>query len=472
MPKGPNPISGPLTGSISSTWNFIETPSNQMRLYQEYGTTMTNVQSLRAMGAEFPIKNKFMVAHSEDLGYDTITAKAIVDADPEIQIQVGDDDVDANGNIFPRVDFSMMYQHSDGKMYEMVIDSITPDNQPTANPILNCKLLTDEVTVAEVVAGLSAGDVLTVGGSSFADGTGMPQSSTSGFFERTFYTYLAKDKFAADGSEFAKEKWFEIYSGGYPSVYNRNLAKLDINFDINEDFKWFFGNRNITGLTQNNKDGVATARNSGDGIWNLLLDEGGLLQYGGGTFNYNTLAKITSYLRQNGVAGKVYTLKVAPQVAESIDAGGFDFISSNSSGTDLTRVVERSYGGDMDTLSYGGTFRMIKYGGYIFNVEVMDSWGNPFTIGNKSYNLYKSGMACPAGAMMTNNADGRELPMIGIGHLQHNGVDRKRVVTYLQGITGETRSQSVDEYDRSQISMMAERLPLAMQLNTCMAITP
>jgi hypothetical protein len=476
------PTQGTYNNTFTSTFDFVEKPQIAMELYQKWGKGITMVQQLRNMAAEFSFSNDYFEAHEEGVEYNTITVKTIASATISTvdyaAIELSDDDLNGT-DYLPRVNETVLYQHTNDKVYRLQIVSITAA-AGADNPKLNTiPFAADtELSVADVVAGITIGDVLALGGTTYAPGTGMPAGRRSGLFQFLFYPFITKETVKFIGGELIKEKWYDVQAGGYNSPWSRALVKHDLNHDIAEEINWLFGQDNDRSLTQSDEDGNSQNIHAGDGMWTRLVDYGGNLPYGTGDFTYAKLDTAATYLESQGVTGGLIAFYVAPDLARRIDRGMVDYISNVSLGTDLsTKIMERGYAGfapEADLRSVGINIKQINYGSYTFVIIPLEGWANPKLIGASSMSLNKSGFMCPLGDSVKNYKTNEYMPNIGIGHTAKYGVNRKRVFKVLNGINGfeVNGAPSVNEYDTIKGHTMSERLFFGMELNKWMYVTP
>lgn len=467
------PSQGVYNNTFTSTFDFAQSPSIAMELYQEFGYGITMVQQMRNMAAEFKFSNDYYEAHSEGVNYDTITVKTVAQATiggvDYTAIELSDDDLDGTAYL-PREKEAVLYQHTDGKVYRLHIVSITAA-AGSDNPKLNVIPFAADADLSEpdVTAGITAGDVMALGGTTFAPGTGMPDGRRSGLFQYKFYPFITKETVEFVAGELVKAHWFSQQVGGYNSPWSRALIKHDLDHDLAEEAHFLFGQTNDRALTQEDKFSTDQTIASGDGLWTRLVDYGGEIGYGTGDFNYYTLEAAAAYLESQGVTGGLISWYVAPKLARKIDAGLVDYIADTSGGADLTKIAERGYAGfapGADLLSVGVNIKQINYGSYTFVIIPMEGWSNPKFIGASSYDLNSAGFMCPMGDQVKDRRNNKYMPNIGIGHAEKYGVNRKRVFKVLNGITGfENGAPSVDEYDAVSGHTMSERMFFGMEMN-------
>jgi hypothetical protein len=473
------PTQGRFNNTFTSTFDFAQKPSIAMELYQEFGYGITMVQQMRNMAAEFKFANDFYEAHSEGVNYDTITVKSVAQATISTvdytAIEISDDDLD-NGAYLPRVNESVLYQHTNGKVYRLHIVTITPAG--AKNPQLNVLPFAADAELSEpnVTAGITAGDVMALGGTTYAPGTDMPAGRRSGLYQYLFYPYITKESVEFIAGELLKAHWYDQQVGGYNSPWSRALIKHDLDHDLAEEAHFLFGQENDRGLTQTDKFSDTQTIAAGDGLWTRLIDYGGELPYGTGDFNYYSLETAASYLESQGITGGLISWYVAPRLARKIDNGLVDYITDTSGGADLTRIVERGFAGfapNADLMSVGVNIRQINYGSFTFVIIPMEGWSNPLFIGAASYDLKDSGFMCPMGDQVKDRRNNKYMPNIGIGHAENYGVNRKRVFKVLNGINGfENGAPSVDEWDAVTGHTLSERMFFGMELNKWMRVAP
>ena len=455
--------------SIASMHDFAFPDQVKNKLYQRYGKGFTLVQMFRNMGREFEMKNDYINAHELGSIHRTITAKENSTTDAEgaglpLKIILSDEDIDTQGAYYPRVGFTVYHLHTDNLIYGLQITNISD----AANPVLTLQPFN---ILLNVPAGaILAGTELSIGGSAFAPGTGQPDPTSTGLYVRKFYTTIAKESMGFDGPELAKERWEEKQVGGKKRIWSRAYAETEFLLDLAEDCNFLMGEENTKKFTQQTHRGNTEAVTSGKGIWKWQDTVAGTLNYGTGDFNLFDLDQVPVFMRSQGVVDGVAILAVGQGLALKLENSGLEFVKEYSGGTDFTRVVGRAFGGSEQRALETG-FKMFTKGGITYVVKVVDTFSNPKLFGISTYNLDDSGFAFPVSSVKDKKS-GLTIPNVSIGNLSHNGVNRKRVVGVVNGMSGFSDYPIQTEYDTVDMYMLSQRAIVAMGVNQMIQFKP
>ena len=456
--------------SIASMHDFAFPDQVKNKLYQRYGQGFTLVQMFRNMGREFEMKNSYISAHELGSVHRTITALGNntggVNPGDDVYVTLSPADLDTQNAYYPRIGFTVFHKHTDNLMYGLRIESINV-TAPTA-PIL--KLVPFDTSLAVGVAGILAGTELSIGGSSFAPGTGQPAPTSTGLYERDFYTTIAKESMGFDGPELARERWEEKQIGGKKRIWSRAYAETEFLLDLAEDCNLLMGELNDNSIVQATHRGNSEAVTTGRGIWKWQDAISGTLNYGTGDFNLFDLDQVPVFMRSQGVTDGVAVLAAGQGLALKLENSGLEFVKEYSGGSDFTRVVQRAFGGsEQRALDVG--FRMFTKGGITYVVKVVDTFSNPKLFGVSTYPMDDSGFAFPVSSIKDKKS-GLTIPNISIGNLSHNGVARKRVIGVINGMTGFGDYPIQTEYDTVDMYMLSQRAIVALGVNQHIQFKP
>ena len=459
--------------SIASMHDFAFPDQVKNKLYNRYGKGFTLVQMFRNMGREFEMKNDYISAHELGSVLRTITTNGAsgggAGAGTEVTITLSGDDIDATGGYYPRVGFTVYHLHTDNLVYGLQITAISTDSPP----ILTLKPF--DTTLNTGNGGIATGTELAIGGSAFAAGTGQPEPTSTGLYERDFYTTIAKESMGFDGPELAKERWEEKQVGGKNRIWSRAYAETEFLLDAAEDCNFLMGEENSNSIAQTTVRNYLLQANtavlrSGKGIWKWQDEIAGTLNYGTGDFNLFDLDQIPVYQRSQGVTDGVAILAVGQGLALKLENSGLEFVKEYSGGTDFTRVVQRAFGGaEQRALDIG--FKMFTKGGITYVMKVVDTFSNPKLFGVSTYNLDDSGFTFPVSSVKDKKS-GLTIPNVSIGNFSHNGVNRKRVIGVVNGMSGFSDYPIVSGNDTIDMFMLSQRAIVAMGVNQHVQLKP
>lgn len=459
--------------SIASMHDFAFPDQVKNKLYQRYGKGFTLVQMFRNMGREFEMKNDYISAHELGSVHRTITTDGAsgggAGAGNTVTITLSAADIDAQTAYYPRVGFTIYHLHTDNLMYALQITAISADSPP----VLTLKPFDSTLTVG--VGGIATGTELMIGGSAFAAGTGQPEPTSTGLYERDFYTTIAKESMGFDGPELAKERWEGKQVGGKSRIWSRAYADTEFLLDLAEDCNFLMGEENTNSITQTTVRNFVGAANtdavrSGKGLWKWCDEVAGTLNYGTGDFNLFDLDQIPVYQRSQGVTDGVAMLCVGQGLDLKLENSGLEFVKEYSGGSDFTRVVQRAFGGsEQRALDVG--FRMFTKGGITYVLKVVDTFSNPKLFGVSTYPMNDSGFAFPV-SNVKDKKSGLTIPNVSIGNFSNNGVARKRVIGVVNGMTGMMEYPVMTANDTIDMYMLSQRAIIALGVNQHVQFKP
>ena len=455
--------------SIASMHDFAFPDQVKNKLYQRYGQGFTLVQMFRNMGREFEMKNNYISAHELGSVHRTITT---VDpstggggAGADVLIKLSAADLDTQQAFYPRLGFNVFHLHTDNLMYALQITNIN-----VGDPAVPVLTLTPYSKITVGAGGIAAGTELAIGGSAFAPGTGQPEPTSTGLYERNFYTTIAKETMGFDGPELARERWEEKQVGGKKRIWSRAYAETEFLLDLAEDCNFLMGEENLNDIVQTTKRENSEKVTTGKGIWKWQDAIAGTLNYGTGDFNLFDLDQVPVFMRSQGVTDGVAVLAAGQGLALKLENSGLEFVKEYSGGTDFTRVVQRAFGGsEQRALDIG--FKMFTKGGITYVVKVVDTFSNPKLFGVSTYPMDDSGFAFPVSSIKDKKS-GLTIPNISIGNLSHNGVARKRVIGVINGMTGFGDYPIQTEYDTVDMYMLSQRAIVALGVNQHIQFKP
>jgi len=354
-------------------------------------------------------------------------------------------------------------------MYGLQITAISAASPPvlTLEPF--------DSTLVVTAGGIATGTELAIGGSAFAAGTGQPEPTSTGLYERDFYTTIAKESMGFDGPELARERWEEKQVGGKNRIWSRAYTETEFLLDLAEDCNFLMGEENSNAITQTTARDFILAANtdvlrSGKGIWKWQDEVAGTLNYGTGDFNLFDLDQIPVYMRSQGVTDGVAILAVGQGLALKLENSGLEFVKEYSGGSDFTRVVQRAFGGaEQRAIDVG--FKMFTKGGITYVMKVVDTFSNPKLFGVSTYPMDDSGFTFPVSSVKDKKS-GLTIPNVSIGNFSHNGVSRKRVIGVVNGMTGFGDYPIVTANDTIDMYMLSQRAIVALGVNQHVQLKP
>jgi len=465
-------------GTMSSLHDFEFPYQIKQKLYQRYGQGQFALDIMRTFDNEFFIKGKELNAHEEGRIINTFTtvedSTGGATAGAAVYVKVDEADVDSNGDVLPRKDDTVLYKHTDNKTYELLITDKSASSASSSTSVYDTYTLTLEPfdsTLTVGSGGIADGTELSFGATAYAEYTGMPEATSRGMFRRQFKTRISKHKKEMTGVEMARERWEEKLIDGKKNLWNKAYADLEFQLDHQIEMGLFLGQENTNSLTQTDRNGNSKSVLNSKGWWKWMDELSGKLTFGTSDFDIFTLDEVETHLRSEDVTSGAVWMGVGPGLMKKLENAGYEFVQQYSGGTDFTSMVKRAFNGNEER-ALGTDFSMYQKGGVIFYITVLDSFGKAKGLGNSTYDFNDSGMIVPMNTKIKDPRSGSMYDNIGVGYMNHNGVNRKRVIGMLNGTTGYTGAPIINEYDGMEIMALSHYMPFIMGANQMMQVLP
>jgi len=471
-----NAVSAMYSENYLSVHDVIDKPQVIQEIYNKYGAGWTLVQTFRNMkGSTGTYAGETLKAYEKAKPVRTITTNGASTggetAGSLAYIVLSEDDVDSNSNIYPRTYDKILYKHTDNKVYELLITDIASTSASGAVGSydtfqLTLKPLDNTLTVT--VGGISDGTELSVVGNSYAHGTGQPDGTVRGYYEKTFKTGISKETKQFDGAELASEKWVPSENGVYSLAY----ADLEFMLDMREDMNYVVGQENDNNITQSSPiDSANRTVRSTKGLWQHLEEDAGKLNYGTGDWDIYLFDEVDTYLRTMYVTNDTLGFYMGAGLMKKLERAGLEWIKEYSGGTDLTRIASAAYGGDED-MALSNCFKAFKKAGRTFVCHVIDTFSAPDYLGNSTYDFDNSGFIASYGAQVKDPKTGLSLPNIGVWYRSMGDTNRKRVIKPVNGMTGWNGAQTVNANDVLSVYALSEGMLVAMETEKMLQVNP
>ena len=250
--ENPSGVSANLSESTKSIREYEFRPEYIPTIYKAYGEGFTLTALLdyvKGSGTIRPIGNDGLV-HSieETLFYNTMKIKTLssVAADT-VTFVLDDDDVDANGNMYPRVNFTTTVGSAKNGFTKAIITAINTSTH--AVTIKRVDTTKPAFTTHQSNGDLAVGLELPVTDSAFAPETGQPASVRSGSIRRSFPGQILKETLSIGGLEGARAKWDFI---GTDQI-NEEAIRAELRLMMQQEDVLLMGQQQNNSITQANK---------------------------------------------------------------------------------------------------------------------------------------------------------------------------------------------------------------------------
>lgn len=462
-------IAGATTEGIRSLYDFRFSPTVMEKLYKTYGQGsgfMLINEFREAAGLMRQVSNDEMTGQEEDFWVRTITTGAQssggATAGAEATFTLSDDDIDSDGNYYPREKFSVWVQNGTTKV-ECRITDITVTAGPTVT--LTIKPYDSNRTIGTIAAGTE----MSIGPSAFGSETTQPEGTTSGLFEREFEAQIFKETKIFGGVELAKQRWVEKEGVGY---YNLEQSRGEFMLDMQEEQALIFGQPNTNSITDTSSiDGNSVKVRKAKGVWTWIEELGGEVNYSTASgFGLTNFYSVEDYMLSQGVTSDFVQISGGKNLIRQIESALQTWVASNSAGTDYTYIDNQIFGGrkgkTLDT-----RFGVVKVGNTTYLLRDLGIFNNPALFNISTYNMVNSGFAFPLKSMVKDRKSGMTIPNLSAGYVGLGKYSRRRVVRTLDGMSGFTNT-AVNAIDGLSTYWLSHLMYPFMEANKACLIKP
>lgn len=417
-------------------------PEYQAKLGDRFGIQFATGWNLLAlMGREEPISaNGLHYAYEENRYKQTIVVRANV-ADPgagnPTTFFLAASSIDVLGNHFGR----------EGEVITMPVTGVQAWISDIAGVAPNISFTIMPVDDTQNIGALTANMELAITTNAHAAGTNQPKGVVKGYTKRTFDLQILKEAWSMEGSEVAKQMWFEVFSPegksmGYSPITE---ATIDAQRRINNAMSgmFYYGHMaNNAAMTQTTPQGVTNRVTSTKGLIPTISTLGQTVNIAAGALVVDDFDDIQLYMRTQGVSTNIYIhLMGANRFVETENACKA-YLQGN--GTDLTAAARSVVSGaDAESKALAIGFREIYKGQSHNLLKVVDDWSDPTGVGAPGYNYNYYDLIFP----LTEKQDpvtGKKLPNLNMRYVEKNGYSRKFEYWTLKGAGGNPSDYNIE----------------------------
>jgi len=316
-------------------------------------------------------------------------------------------------------------------------------------------------TASRILTEVPNGTELIIGPNSFAAGSAQPRGVTDTFETITFRPRIMKETVDLEGGQVAQMFYEATGYEANKGVLNSALMDAEFRLDVKESRFFFMGEyADNTGLVETSESGVSNAIVSGAGMWPHADKYGMALSYSG-DFILDNLYDAGILQQSKGITSGTSVFMVGPELGRDVESAALDFIQAYSGGTDLLDKVKQELGISVNSFQFDGRTYVIWRPD-----ELADPTGAGLNInGTYTYTWATAGLIVPSGNVTVPNFLGRanaSIPNVQIGYVNHNGEDRKRVLSFSPGVTGVQGygNTAVSSYDGMHAYWLVQMTPL------------
>ena len=429
------------------------------KLAARFGVQFNGIyQLLASMGSELPIPGITWDAYEENRYSRAISAPASLSttapgAGNPVIITLAAADHEMTGTVsFPRLYDQVLLQNEVPCQITAKSTTVASAHTITISPLD----ATDDI-------GNLTGQTIIIHSGAMAAGMGQPDSTFVGTTKRTFYTQIMKESIGQEGSEFVKQKWYEVIDDGrnVNGWYNPGLSMGEYRLYRKIDGALTWNKPNTNSLTQTTHRGNVNTIYTTKGLIPWVSDEGKEMNYTSGSFEMADLDESTLYMKQNGITVPTATIFAGPVLMQDIRTAAQAFIDGN--GTDYTTDVAGVFGGKDKALSVN--FTQIKLGDMTYLLKEVEAWNDPTAYSATGYDIPKYGVVVPTKQMVRDPKRGIMMDNLAVCYPEKDGYSR-RFEVWNEGAAGGAAYMPYNgEYDESMWYLRAQMGLQALKMN-------
>lgn len=368
---------------------------------------------------------------------------------------------DTNGNAPIRIGFSVLIPRSylataiNGLPREYRVMSKANTGAAT---VYTAKPLKSD---SEIATAIPVGTELILGASSFARGTGQPESQTTALLKLEHATRIYKDRVAWEGGIIGNRTYEEDLEGGYASYYDRGVAELDFRIDKQIDRGVFISDNNTNSVTQTSSiTGATNSVVTGKGLINWMDERSQELYYT--TWDITDHDRIKTLLTSQGETSKTCLFGVGEDLYLGAENATLDHVRDYSQGSDLIDNMNKA----------GIAFKAVEKNGITLILTEMRSFSNPNAYGSDAYDFKKWGFIIPMSEVKVQyQNEGITVPNLALAYYNNKGENRSRIIQERAGING-LGKQATNEYDGLYLEALCEAGLFAANMNRNILVRP
>lgn len=464
--ENPSGVSANLSESTKSIREYEFKPEYIPLIYKAYGegfTLTALLDYIKGSGVVRPIGNDGLV-HSieETLFYRTMKIKTLssVAADT-VTFILDDDDVDANGNMYPRVNFTTTVGSAKNGFTKAIITAINTSTH--AVTIKRVDTTKPAFTTHQSNGDLAVGLELPVTDSAFAPETGQPSSVVSGSIRRSFPSQILKETLNIGGLEGARSRWEFVGD----NRINEDAMRAELRLMMQQEDVLLMGQQQNNSITQANKWSENISVSMGRGIWDWIDSLGGEVATGSTGMAMDDLDTVAEYLESQGISAGAVLIVGGGQFMRNAENNFLD-TTYGTNGTMpasmLAPMGAKFVDGYQDLAMHIG-FKAIKKSGIVFYFMNLPAFSNPKRFGVSQFKLNNSGIVLPMESVVISDPysnDKVTIPNLVMDYVGMGGYSRQRVVATLAGMSGYMQKFGypvVDQYDADSMYWMSHIVP-------------
>ena len=420
---------------IRSLHSFEFKPSVMETLYRTYGNGYMALDFLRGIkGRKIQVPNSTVTHQEQNYTLRTITMGATVTlsgvAGDTVIFDLDADDLDSDGNYYPRVGFTVQFGTVVTGFIQGYISDISAGG---ANVNITCYPY--DATATFLATHCATGLEVPVMDSAFAPETDQPEPTSVASVERTHYLQIMKESIKFGGRELASQKWVNVDGIGW---FNEELSRGEFMLDIQHESALIFGqpntNTSVIKATSSLSSNTDAPIQKNKGIWTWIDELGFDLTYtNAASFTIDDFDTAAEYLESMGITNDVVFFPMGGGLYTRLENSGVDFVRGTTGSLNVN-FTPNGVGGMMLNVGWD----TIKKRGITFVPYNLPIFSNPNLFGITQSLLNDAGMMFPISSVK-DGKNGVTIPNLYMGYQGLGGYSRERIVGTIGGMDGFAR---------------------------------
>ncbi len=275
-------------------------------------------------------------------------------------------------------------------------------------------------------------------------------------FKREYETQIIKTSFEYEGGVDVIEI-IPILKDGIMRQWIKGQEKAELVHNKKIDDALFISQLNTNNLTGTSKHGNTNPYLSTMGLWDWAMEAGNIYTRSS-TFSKEFFYDIKDYLRVNNITSTEVLCLMGGGFKGDLERLGLNLLGQYSGGTNLLTVNK-----------LGIDLQYMQFADLLFAFKTVASFDNPLRYGGDDSDFYNRALLYPVDTTyVTNSPYGGGTPELSptllIGYLENNGISRRRVVRFIDGMTGR-EADAKNTWDVSGLYILTEFMSIVLAPN-------
>lgn len=452
--------------SLMESLDIIQ-PEVRSGLVKRTGMADTLFAMLDLAKMTIPVKSfKYRVYEQGDLDNAIIVGDSGIaqnlTAGAEITIYLDDGCLSSNGKLFPVAPGDGVLITSKHAALEHTGSPTTYERRDLVYVVTDIDYNNKKVTAkpldgkAVIQTAIPVGTLLKVHSYYGIRGGDQNRGITFDLFMREYETQIIKTSLEYEGGVDVIEI-IPILKDGIMRQWIKGQEKAELIQNKKIDDALFISQLNTNNLTGTSKHGNTNPYLSTMGLWDWAMEAGNIYTRSS-TFSKEFFYDIKDYLRVNNITSTEVLCLMGGGFKGDLERLGLNLLGQYSGGTNLLTVNK-----------LGIDLQYMQFADLLFAFKTVASFDNPLRYGGDDSDFYNRALLYPVDTTyVTNSPYGGGTPELSptllIGYLENNGISRRRVVRFIDGMTGR-EADAKNTWDVSGLHILTEFMSIVLAPN-------